>query len=194
MPTREATKQPPLHDEFFKEHARKSSGLYLHCCREWDEMVIDSSCKEFEACLCFTKPPAPPSPEGQRADKMKPDPKYKMGQIVIAKSTKKELPFRVLFTIWGEEEGEWFYGWNSKNASAEHMIRKLTPEDCEPSPLPNTPQEERSKIEALKALIQTGYSVAATTLTTDQETVAEAWKWLDAVDKFYEQHPEEKIR
>jgi hypothetical protein len=75
----------------------------------------------------------------------------------------------------------------------EAMLEKLRSPNNGFEPLPNTPQGERAKIEALKALVQAGYSVAATTLTTDQETVDEAWEWLNVVDKFYEQYPEEKI-
>lgn len=54
-------------------------------------------------------------------------PKFDVGQIVIAKSTKKELPFRVLKIQW--ESGSWFYAWNSKNLLAESSIRALTAEE-----------------------------------------------------------------
>jgi hypothetical protein len=56
----------------------------------------------------------------------RPQPKYKVGQIVIINSIKKQLPFRILFVEWHDG---WFYGWNSKNAASEPMIRKLTPEE-----------------------------------------------------------------
>lgn len=42
-----------LRDEFFREHGRYSSGENLHYCYEWDGMAIDSTCKEFECCICF---------------------------------------------------------------------------------------------------------------------------------------------
>ena len=53
--------------------------------------------------------------------------KFKVGQIVVAKSTKNELPFRILYVEC--YEGDWFYGWNSKNAISEGSIRKLTHEE-----------------------------------------------------------------
>ena len=56
----------------------------------------------------------------------RPIPKFKVGQIVVMNSTKKQIPFRIQDVIW---EGEWFYKWNRKNAAAEHMIRALTDEE-----------------------------------------------------------------
>jgi hypothetical protein len=56
----------------------------------------------------------------------KPAPKYKVGQVVVMNSLKKQLPFRIVSVRW--QDG-WFYGWNSRNAAAEEMIRKLTPEE-----------------------------------------------------------------
>ena len=57
----------------------------------------------------------------------RPEPRFKVGQIVVLTSMKKEMPFRILFVVW-EMEG-WFYGFNSKNAVAESSIRKVTPEE-----------------------------------------------------------------
>jgi hypothetical protein len=54
-------------------------------------------------------------------------PKYKVGQIVVVKSIKKETPFRILAAEWNN--GGWFYAWNSKNYASEDMIRNLTPEE-----------------------------------------------------------------
>ncbi len=59
--------------------------------------------------------------------KDRPEPKFKVGQVVVMESVKKQLPFRILFVEWGDPG--WFYGWNSKNAAAESMIRKLTPQE-----------------------------------------------------------------
>jgi hypothetical protein len=55
------------------------------------------------------------------------EPKFKVGQIVIFKGTKKSLPFRILEVLWFEEG--WFYRWNKKNAASEHMLRELTDEE-----------------------------------------------------------------
>jgi hypothetical protein len=57
---------------------------------------------------------------------IRPEPKYKVGQVVVMNSLKKQLPFRILFVEWNDG---WFYGWNSKNSSSESSIRKLTPEE-----------------------------------------------------------------
>ena len=54
----------------------------------------------------------------------RPEPKFKVGQIVVMKSLKRELPFRIIGTIY--EDG-WFYRWNSRNYAAEHMLREQTP-------------------------------------------------------------------
>jgi hypothetical protein len=56
----------------------------------------------------------------------RPEPKFRVGQVVVMNSLKKQLPFRILFVEWNDG---WFYGWNSKNASSESSIRKLTPEE-----------------------------------------------------------------
>lgn len=55
------------------------------------------------------------------------DPKFKVGQVVVMKSLKKELPFRILEVV--ESEGEWFYGWNRRDLASEHMLRELTAEE-----------------------------------------------------------------
>jgi hypothetical protein len=51
-------------------------------------------------------------------------PKFHVGQIVVMKSVKKKLPFRIVALM--EKDGEWFYAWNRKNYAAEHMLRELT--------------------------------------------------------------------
>ena len=56
-----------------------------------------------------------------------PKPKFKVGQIVVMKSIKQELPFRIIGSMY--EAGEWFYQWNRKNYAAEHMLRELTAEE-----------------------------------------------------------------
>jgi hypothetical protein len=52
----------------------------------------------------------------------KTEPKYKIGQIVVIKSIKKELPFRILNIKW--DDG-WFYQWNRNNYASEGMLREL---------------------------------------------------------------------
>lgn len=32
---------------------KKSEMLYKHYCYEWDMLLIDESCPEFECCICF---------------------------------------------------------------------------------------------------------------------------------------------
>lgn len=56
----------------------------------------------------------------------RPEPKFKVGQIVAMKAMKKQPIFRILKMHY--DEG-WFYAWNRKNFAAEHMIRELTPEE-----------------------------------------------------------------
>jgi len=53
----------------------------------------------------------------------KPEPKFSVGQVVVLSSSRKQPVFRICSAEW--HDGEWFYGWNSKNAAAEHMLRKL---------------------------------------------------------------------
>ncbi|MDO8634918.1 MAG: hypothetical protein Q7R34_01550 [Dehalococcoidia bacterium] len=53
----------------------------------------------------------------------KPKPQYKVGQIVVMKSLKRQLPFRIMGITW--EDG-WYYQWNKKNFASEGMIRELT--------------------------------------------------------------------
>lgn len=52
------------------------------------------------------------------------DPRFKVGQIVVMGSMKRELPFRILKAV--EHDGEWCYAWNSRNYASEHMLRGLT--------------------------------------------------------------------
>ncbi|MFA5049051.1 MAG: hypothetical protein WC516_08560 [Patescibacteria group bacterium] len=49
--------------------------------------------------------------------------KYKVGQIVVLKSVKKEPPFRILSIQWNDG---WFYQWNRDNFASEGMLRELT--------------------------------------------------------------------
>lgn len=58
----------------------------------------------------------------------KTEPKFKIGQIVVMKNFKKELPFRIIDIYW--DEG-WFYFWNRKNAASETMLRELTEKEKE---------------------------------------------------------------
>lgn len=53
-------------------------------------------------------------------------PKFKVGQIVVLKNVRKQLPFRVLGMTW---ESGWYYQWNKKNFAAESMLRELTAEE-----------------------------------------------------------------
>ena len=53
-------------------------------------------------------------------------PKFKVGQIVVMKSLKKNLPFRITEVLY---DGGWFYRWNRNNAASEFMLRELTPEE-----------------------------------------------------------------
>lgn len=56
----------------------------------------------------------------------RPEPKFQKDQIVVMKSLRRQLPFKILDLVWHEETGEWFYKWNRNNAAAEHMLRGLT--------------------------------------------------------------------
>jgi hypothetical protein len=56
----------------------------------------------------------------------RPEPKFKVGQIVVMSSTKKAMPFRILAMEW--DEG-WFYAWSERNYAAESMIRTVKPEE-----------------------------------------------------------------
>ncbi len=53
-------------------------------------------------------------------------PKFRVGQIVVMKSLKRELPFRIISFRW--EDG-WYYQWNRNNFASEGMIRELTPHE-----------------------------------------------------------------
>ena len=53
----------------------------------------------------------------------KTEPKYKIGQIVVVKSVKKELPFRILNIRW---DYGWYYQWNKNNYASEGMLRELS--------------------------------------------------------------------
>lgn len=57
---------------------------------------------------------------------MRTKPKYKSGQIVVMKSLKRELPFRIISIRW--EDG-WYYQWNKNNFASEGMLRELTPQE-----------------------------------------------------------------
>ena len=54
----------------------------------------------------------------------KTEPKFKVGQIVVMISLKKNLPFRITEVLW--DDG-WFYRWNRNNSASEGMLRELTP-------------------------------------------------------------------
>lgn len=56
----------------------------------------------------------------------RPEPKFKVGQVVVMNSLSKELPFRIVSVEWCDG---WFYGWTSKNLASESMIRKLNSEE-----------------------------------------------------------------
>lgn len=56
-----------------------------------------------------------------------PEPKFKVGEIAVMKSMKRNIPFRILGMTF--EVGEWFYQWNRRNYAAEHMLRKQTTEE-----------------------------------------------------------------
>lgn len=53
-------------------------------------------------------------------------PKYKAGQVVIMKSVRRELPFRIISLQW---ENGWYYQWNTNNFASESMIRELTAQE-----------------------------------------------------------------
>lgn len=50
-------------------------------------------------------------------------PKFRVGQIVVLTSTKKEMPFRII-DISVSDEG-FFYAFNRKNYAAESSIRSV---------------------------------------------------------------------
>lgn len=50
-------------------------------------------------------------------------PKFRVGQIVVMTSLKREMPFRII-AIEGEE-GEWFYAFNKSNFIAETSLRNV---------------------------------------------------------------------
>jgi hypothetical protein len=56
----------------------------------------------------------------------KESPKFKIGQIVVMNSLKRQLPFRI---IGMKYEDGWYYQWNKNNYASEGMIRKLTPDE-----------------------------------------------------------------
>jgi len=64
----------------------------------------------------------------------RPQPKYKIGQVVVMKGMRKQQPFRVLSLAWNLNE--WFYRWDSRNFAAEHMLRELTDEEIGRDPNP----------------------------------------------------------
>jgi hypothetical protein len=57
----------------------------------------------------------------------RPEPMFSVGQIAVMKSLKREMPFRVTSVDW--IDGDWFYGWDSKNVAHQHMVRKATLEE-----------------------------------------------------------------
>jgi hypothetical protein len=59
-------------------------------------------------------------------DGQRPDPKFRVGQVVVLNSTGKQLPFKILEVIWHDG---WFYRWNRNNCASEGMLRSLTDEE-----------------------------------------------------------------
>ena len=56
----------------------------------------------------------------------RPEPKFKVGQIVAMDGMKKQPVFRILTMHY---DNGWFYAWNRRNYASENMIRGLTPEE-----------------------------------------------------------------
>lgn len=56
-----------------------------------------------------------------------PAPRFKVGQIVVMKSVRMKVPFRILEITC--RAGEWFYRFNRNNWAAEHMLRDQTAEE-----------------------------------------------------------------
>jgi hypothetical protein len=56
----------------------------------------------------------------------RPRPKFKVGQVVVMNSLKKQIPFRILDVMWNEG---WFYQFNRRNYACESMLRELTDEE-----------------------------------------------------------------
>lgn len=54
----------------------------------------------------------------------KPEPKYKIEQIVVLRTIKNQLPFRIKDIMWNDD---WFYQYNKNNWFSESMLRELTP-------------------------------------------------------------------
>jgi hypothetical protein len=54
-----------------------------------------------------------------------PEPEFKIGQLVVTTSIRKELSFRIVSVQRGD--AGWSSGSNSKNAAAVRMIRELIP-------------------------------------------------------------------
>lgn len=54
----------------------------------------------------------------------KPEPKYKIEQIVVIRTIKNQLPFRIKDIMWNDD---WFYQYNKNNWFSEGMLRELTP-------------------------------------------------------------------
>ena len=57
----------------------------------------------------------------------RPAPRFKIGQVVVVVSVKKQPMFRIGNHIW--HEGEWNYEFQRKQFAAEHMLRPLSSEE-----------------------------------------------------------------
>jgi hypothetical protein len=55
---------------------------------------------------------------------IKPEPKFKIGQVVMIQHLRKAMPFKILAVTY-EDDG-WYYKWNRNNYASEAMIRELT--------------------------------------------------------------------
>lgn len=82
----------------------------------------------------------------------KPKQKFKVGQIVVMKSLKREMPFRIMGIIWA---GGWFYQWNNKNRASENMLRELTIDEIGETAIEQAKQEVDDK--AIKAFCDVCY-------------------------------------
>ena len=96
-----------------RTHGRTLTGKYAHCCVEWDDMPIDETCKEFEACLCFNEVSVTDgergmttTPKAMRFNKAKIDKSY-VGEF------REALDLFCLVCMFGEakyERGNWREG------------------------------------------------------------------------------------
>ena len=62
----------------------------------------------------------------ENTSEKRPELKYKVDQVVMLSSVKKDIPFRIVFVEWSDG---WFYGFNSNIAVSESSIRSLRPDE-----------------------------------------------------------------